>query len=209
VPAADDELKLYFDYKSPFAYLAMAPALDLPLRYAVRLRPLPFLLRIKGKGERSVYSEWKVRYSYMDARRWANRRGGLVIKGPPKIYDSSPALIGGLFAQQQGGFREYSLEVFRRFFERRLEIDRADEIGALLEELGHSQADWRAFLEGPGPDRLERSIDEGHEDQVFGVPIFVFRGELFWGYDRMPLLEERLLAARLARETGGADGRNA
>ncbi len=41
-----DELKLYFDYKSPFAYLAMEPALDLPSRYALRLRPLPFLLRI-------------------------------------------------------------------------------------------------------------------------------------------------------------------
>jgi 2-hydroxychromene-2-carboxylate isomerase len=64
---ADEELKLYFDYKSPFAYLAMEPALALPARYAVALRPLPFLLRIKGKGERSVYSEWQVRRSYLDA----------------------------------------------------------------------------------------------------------------------------------------------
>jgi 2-hydroxychromene-2-carboxylate isomerase len=209
VPAADDELKLYFDYKSPFAYLAMEPALDLPERYAVRVRALPFLLRIKGKGERSVYSEWKVRYSYLDARRWANRRGGLVIKGPPKIYDSRPALIGALFAQQAGGFREYSLAVFRGFFERSLEIDRAEEIGALLEKQGHAPAAWRAFYEGPGPALLERSIDEGHEDHVFGVPIFVFRGELFWGYDRMPLLEERLRACGLAREAAALDGRNA
>ena len=33
-----EELKLYFDYKSPFAYLAMEPALALPERYALRLR---------------------------------------------------------------------------------------------------------------------------------------------------------------------------
>ena len=39
----------------------------------------PFQLRIKGKGERSVYSEYKV-YSYLDARRWANLRGGLVLR---------------------------------------------------------------------------------------------------------------------------------
>jgi 2-hydroxychromene-2-carboxylate isomerase len=37
-------------------------------------------------------------------------------------------------------------------------------------------------------------------DQVFGVPIFYFRGEPFWGYDRMPLLEERLTEAGLKRE---------
>jgi 2-hydroxychromene-2-carboxylate isomerase len=194
-----EELKLYFDYKSPFAYLAMQPALDLPERYALRLRPLPFLLRIKGKGERSVYSEWKVRYSYLDARRFANARGGLVIKGPLKIYDSRPALIGGLFALREGGFREYSLEVFRRFFERRLEIDRPEQIAALLGEQGHSPGAYLAWLEQEGAAELERCIDEGHSDQVFGVPIFVWRGELFWGYDRMPLLEARLRECGLAR----------
>jgi 2-hydroxychromene-2-carboxylate isomerase len=200
-----DELKLYFDYKSPFAYLAMEPALDLPSRYAVRLRALPFLLRIKGKGERSIYSEWKVRYSYLDARRWANKRGGFPIKGPPKIYDSRPALIGGLFAQREGDFRAYSLEVFRRFFERTLEIDEPDQIAALLAEQGHAPKAYAKFLAGEGAALLEQCIDEGHEDQVFGVPIFVFRGELFWGYDRMPLLEERLREAGLAR--AGAGGR--
>src|SRR5262245_38206328 len=169
-----DELKLYFDYKSPFAYLAMQPALELPDRYALRLRPLPFLLRIKGKGERSVYSEWKVRYSYLDARRWANKRGGLVIKGPPKIYDSRPALIGGLFTLREGGFREYSLAVFRGFFERTLEIDEPEQITALLAAQGHDASAYEKYLEGEGAAELERCIDEGHEDQVFGVPIFVF-----------------------------------
>jgi hypothetical protein len=52
----------------------------------------------KGKGERSIYSEHKARYSYMDARSWANRRGGFHIMGSLKVYDSTPALIGGLFA---------------------------------------------------------------------------------------------------------------
>src|SRR6185295_3152673 len=87
---AREELKLYFDYKSPFAYLAKDPAFALPDRYAVSLRWIPFVLRIKGKGERSIYSEHKARYSYFDARRWANRRGGFRIMGPLKVYDSTP-----------------------------------------------------------------------------------------------------------------------
>ena len=37
------------------------------------------------------------------------------------------------------------------------------------------------------------------DDHVFGVPLFWFRGEPFWGHDRMALLEERLAEAGLAR----------
>jgi 2-hydroxychromene-2-carboxylate isomerase len=196
---APEELKLYFDYKSPFAYLALQPAFALPEAYAVDLRWIPFTLRIKGSGERSVYSEWKVRYSYMDARRWANRRGGFPIMGPRKVYDSSPALVGGLFAQRCGCFRPYSELVFSRFFERTLEIDRPEEIGAVFEELGKSGKDYAAYLASEGPAALDAAIEEAHRDRIFGVPIFVFRGELFWGHDRMPLLEERLTEAGLAR----------
>ena len=141
------ELKIYFDYKSPYAYLAMEPAFALPDRYDVSLRFLPFTLRIKGKGERSTYSEWKARYSYMDARRWANRRGGFTIRGPKKVYDSSPALIGGLFAQREGFFERYSLEVFRRFFEHRLEIDEPDAVAAFVAEIAGAAAAERDFLD--------------------------------------------------------------
>lgn len=186
------ELKLYFDYKSPFAYLAMEPAFALPERYAVRLRWIPFLLRIKGRGERSRYSDWKAEYSYFDARRWANRRGGFPIKGPLKIYDSTPALMGGLFAERHGVFRAYTETTFARFFRRELEIDRPEAVASLLEELGASGQDYLAFAAGEGAAALEACIEEGHADRIFGVPIFVFEGERFWGYDRMPLLEERL-----------------
>jgi len=37
------------------------------------------------------------------------------------------------------------------------------------------------------------------EDHIFGVPIFVFGGEPFWGHDRLPVLEERLRESGLAR----------
>ncbi len=187
-----EELKVYYDYKSPYAYLAVEPALGLPERYRVRTRWLPFTLRIKGKGQRSIYSEWKARYSYMDARRWANRRGGFKIMGPKKVYDTTPALIGGLFADREGFFPEYSKEAFTRFFERRLELDEPEPIADLVAECGGDRAAFVAYLEGDGPRDLEASVDEAHEDEIFGVPIFVLRGEKFWGHDRIPLLEERL-----------------
>jgi 2-hydroxychromene-2-carboxylate isomerase len=196
-----EEIKLYFDYKSPFAFLAAEPAFALEERYAVRLRWIPYQLRIKGKGERSVYSEWKVLYSYLDARRAANRRGGIVLRGPRKVYDTTPALIGGLFAMQAGLFRPYTLQAFARFFRHELELDVPEAIEALLGELGAAPGAFRAYLQGEGPAALDAALAEGERDHIFGVPIFVHRGEPFWGHDRIPLLEERLAEHGLVQRT--------
>src|SRR5712692_9739664 len=128
------EIKMYSDYKSPFAYLAFDPAFALESRYNVRIRWIPFQLRIKGKGERSAYSEFKVRYSYLDARRWAAPRG-ILIRGPRKIYDTTPALIGGLFADRHGRLIDYSRRAFELFFKRELEVDQPDAVAELIARL--------------------------------------------------------------------------
>jgi 2-hydroxychromene-2-carboxylate isomerase len=193
-----EEVKLYFDYKSPFAYLASGPAFALDGRYRVRVRWIPIQLRIKGPGSRSIRSDWKARYSYLDARRFAAPRG-IVIKGPKKIYDTEPALIGALFAMHHGCFERYTAEAYRRFFVRELELDQPDAIAALLAELGVDGEAYRGYLAGPGRDDYAACEHEAETDHVFGVPIFVFRGELFWGHDRMPQLEARLLENGLAR----------
>ena len=59
----------------------------------------------------------------------------------------------------------------------------------------------RGRLSGQGLDeaQLAACVAEADADHAFGVPLFLFRGEQFWGHDRMPLLEERLTAAGLRR----------
>jgi 2-hydroxychromene-2-carboxylate isomerase len=196
------EVKMYSDYKSPYAYLAFDPGMALEQRFAVRVRWRPFQLRLKGKGERSVYSEYKVKYSYLDARRWANMRpGGLVLKGPLKIYDTTPALIGGLYAETQGRLVDYSRTVFQRFFRRELEVDQPGAVAAVIAELGMSDQGYRDYLAGEGMAAYERAQEEAVADRIFGVPIFVFEGEPFWGHDRIDLLERRLAEAGLALES--------
>jgi 2-hydroxychromene-2-carboxylate isomerase len=194
------EVKMYSDYKSPYAYLAFDPGMALEEKFDVRVRWRPFQLRLKGKGERSVYSEYKIRYSYLDARRWANMRpGGLVIKGPLKIYDTTPALVGGLYAETQGRLLDYSRAVFERFFRRELEVDQPDAVAAVIAALGLSVEGYRDYLAGEGMRAYEAAQAEATADRIFGVPIFIFEGEPFWGHDRIGLLEQRLAEAGLAR----------
>jgi 2-hydroxychromene-2-carboxylate isomerase len=195
------EVKMYSDYKSPYAYLAFDPGFELEQKYNVRVRWRPFQLRLKGKGQRSVYSEYKVKYSYLDARRWANLRpGSLMLRGPLKIYDTTPALVGGLFADQHGHLVAYSRMVFDKFFRRELEVDQADAVAGLIASMGMSEAAYREYLAGEGMRDYEAAHEEATGDSIFGVPIFVFKGEPFWGHDRIGLLEHRLTEAGLARE---------
>jgi 2-hydroxychromene-2-carboxylate isomerase len=80
------EVKMYSDFKSPYAYLAFDPGMSLGQRFDVRVRWIPFQLRLKGKGERSVYSEYKVKYSYRRLRRTKSSCGVLrKIKFEPRL----------------------------------------------------------------------------------------------------------------------------
>jgi 2-hydroxychromene-2-carboxylate isomerase len=191
------EVKMYSDFKSPYAYLAFDPGMALGERFNVQVRWIPFQLRLKGKGERSVYSEYKVKYSYLDARRWAKPRG-LRIRGPLKIYDTAPAAIGGLFAEKHGRLLDFGRAAFKSFFVREFEADQPEAVARLVSELGLSEREFLEYLPGEGREAYERCQEEAASDQVFGVPFFLFAGEPFWGYDRIPLLEQRLAEAGLA-----------
>src|SRR5262249_42597903 len=191
------EVKMYSDFKSPYAFLAFDPGMTLEQRFDVRVRWIPFQLRVKGKGERSVYSEYKVKYSYLDARRWAKPRG-LWIRGPLKVYDTTPAAIGGVFAGTHGRLLDFGRLAFKKFFLREFEADQPEAVARLIAELGLSDRHYLEYLAGEGRAAYERCQEEAAADHVFGVPFFLFAGEPFWGYDRLALLEQRLEEAGLA-----------
>ena len=122
-----------------------------------------------------------------------------MLRGPLKIYDTTPALIGSLFAVKHGRFLEFGRIVYEQFFRRELEIDEVDVVVGVLKRLGLDEAEFRAFLAGEGLAEYERIQEESIADQVFGVPIMVLDGEQFWGYDRIGLLEMRLKERGLER----------
>src|SRR5258708_7387644 len=123
----------------------------------------------------------------MDARRTENEGSDKkIIRGPLKIYDTAPALIGGLFAEKQGKIVEYSRRVFELFFKRELAVDEVEAMTKFMDEFGLSGKDYRAYFDGDGQRDYTNAQQEASADQVFGVPICIFRGEQFWGNGRIP-----------------------
>src|SRR5215475_15473948 len=139
----------YFDYKSPYAYLAQEETYRLQEDFDVEVDWVPYTLDIPsylGAAEvdesgrviqetRNAHQWRRVKYSYMDCRREANRRG-LVIRGPRKIFDSSLANAGMLYAKRHGTFRAYHDSVFERFWKRELDIESPAALAPVLAECG-------------------------------------------------------------------------
>ena len=69
----------------------------------------------------------------------------------------------------------------------------------VIASIGLPEQGYRDYLAGEGSADYEHAQEEAVVDQVFGVPMFYFENEPFWGYDRMGLLEHRLIEAGLRR----------
>jgi 2-hydroxychromene-2-carboxylate isomerase len=196
-------IKFYYDFKSPFTYLAFGPALELEKTHRVELRFIPHVFDFEAYGgmlERRSERDWfKVRYLYQDARRFARERG-IIIRGPQKLFDSRVALISGLFAERQGKFRAYAAEVFRRFFLRELNIEDVDALAGVVSETGMDAGEFRQFVSTTGQEALREALAEGERDGVFGVPLLFVAGEPFWGNDRIPWLIKKLDTMGLRRQ---------
>jgi 2-hydroxychromene-2-carboxylate isomerase len=195
----------YFDYKSPYAYLAQEETYRLASEFSGEINWLPLTLDIPsflGSAEvdntrkvlheaRNAHQWRRVKYSYMDCRREANRRG-LVIRGPQKIFDSSIAHIGMLYAKRQGNWRRYHDVVYERFWRRELNIEDPQVIQQVLSEVGIAPAGFLSYLQGEGRQEHDRIRTEAEDAGAFGVPSYLVNGELFWGAERIMRVRERL-----------------
>lgn len=198
----------WFDYKSPYAFLAQEETFALAAELDVELELVPYTLDIPaylGSAElddagrvvdedRNPHQWRRVHYAYMDCRREARRRG-LVLRGPRRIFDSSVAHIGFLWARQQGDPRGYHGAVFERFFRREFDPGDAEAVAGQLATAGFSTQGFEEFLVGAGRAEHDRLRFEAEAIGVFGVPSYRVDGELYWGAERLERVRARLLGA--------------
>ena len=199
--ASSAPLIVYIDYKSPYAYLAIEPTCAIEDQLGIEVDWRPFTLDIpsylgsarlshEGKvveNDRSPGQWTKVKYAYHDVRCYGSLRG-LVIRGATKMWDSSLAGIGMLWAKNQGRavLRAYSRLLFERFWKRELNLEDAGIIERVVGDAGADTAGFRDYASGEGRilhDRIQRAaFDAG----IFGVPTYVIDGEVFFGREHLP-----------------------
>ncbi len=198
---SDSPLIVYMDFKSPYAYMALEPTYRLEDELGIEIdwRPLtldiPSFLgsaRVDGKGtvlesQRSPEQWSTVKYAYRDSKRTARHRG-VMLKGTVKIWDSSLAGIGILWAKahDRATLKRYFFNVYRKFWRRELDIEDTAVVEAMLAAAGGPTAGFREYACGEGRtlhDSLQHSLLPAG---LFGVPSYVVGGRVFFGREHLP-----------------------
>lgn len=194
-------LEFYFDFMSPFAYLAqtqlgrLARAHGLTVDYAaVDLQRLKAAIGNSGPSNRDM--PVKLRYLHTDLRRWARRYN--VPFGIIGNHNCRALNIGTAYARERGYDALYVTRTFHQLWgvgglapdDEQLQGDIADAMGwnrsGFLDYL-HSSAAAALYEE-----RTARAADHG----IFGVPTLRIDGQIWWGNDRLVLLEDYLTSGQ-------------
>jgi 2-hydroxychromene-2-carboxylate isomerase len=199
--ASSAPLIAYIDYKSPYAYLAIAPtcAVEDELGIAIDWRPFTLDIasylgsaRLDPEGKvvenQRTPGQWaRVKYAYRDVRRYGSFRG-LVVRGTTKIWNSSLAGIGLLWAKQhdKAVLRAYSNLVYERFWKRELDIENPAVIEAVLGEAGARTRGFQEYAAGDGRELHDHIQRTAFDAGIFGVPTYVIDGEIFFGRENLP-----------------------
>lgn len=200
-------IDIYIDFKSPYAYLAINPSIKFAKRNELKINWLPCVLEIpdflgsaKVDDQRNILEsdrnphQWRrVKYSYMDCRRYANIRD-ITIRGPQKIWNTQLISIALLWTKNNNYeltelFIEY---VFEKFWKRELDIEDYSVITSILKHIGINSNFFKEWSINDGKKELEVITEKGQEKGVFGVPSYYFDNELFWGREHLPMIEAKI-----------------
>ncbi len=173
-------LDWYFDFVSPFSYLALPRLAELSQGYTLRYRPILFaeLLRRSGNlgpAEMPTKRLWTYRFCV-----WQAGEQGIAFRFPATHpFNPLPYLRLAVAADN-------SPDVIRRIFNTLWTegVDPADEsiVARLARECG---IDLRNLAEPKVKDALRAHTEEAITRGVFGVPTLLVGEELFWGVDAM------------------------
>lgn len=195
--ARSAELKLFFNFRSPYCYLASKTLFSLVDDYRVELlwRPLG------GWDGRSPPERAKVKVplTRQDVARWA-RRMNIPCVPPPITTDPTPAGVVSLLAEEKGCLRDYVLAATHAEWGQGRDIGQQDILCAAAARAGLDAAEVAAALGDPARRQvLEDNWREAQSLGVIGVPTFVIGEQIFWGNDRIDFAREHLQEAGLAR----------
>lgn len=195
-------LEFFFDYGSPYSYLAATQVEAVAARASAEVMWKPFLLgavlKATGSGQSEAASHmYKARYFYKDLQDWTRFYGLPPLVLPPQFpVESLKANRLGLVAQQKGKLSAYTRTVYDAAFVRGIDISQPQVLTELVAQVGlDPQEAFARMLSQEIKDRLRKNTDDAVERGAFGAPTFFVGDEMFFGNDRLFFVEQALQKA--------------
>jgi 2-hydroxychromene-2-carboxylate isomerase len=185
-------IDFYFDFSSPYGYLASTQIDDLAVRHGRTVTWRPYLLgaafKVSGAQPLTSLPPIKADYFRRDFGRSA-RMLGIAFKMPAKFpflaVQASRAFYW-LTDRDAGKAKALAKAIYAAAFVEGRDVSGAEAVAEIAAGLGIERA---AVLV---KERLRAEVDAGLARGVFGSPFIFVDGEPFWGSDRLPMIEEWL-----------------
>jgi 2-hydroxychromene-2-carboxylate isomerase len=210
------KLEFFYDCSSPWTYLAFHRVEEVAARGGAELHFRPILVGgVFNAVNPSVYESRakpvaaKAAYIRKDQQDWA-RLYGIRIGQPPVFpVNSVKAMRAAFVAQEHGRIAPFSRAVFEAYWGDLQDISQDAVLRPIVERVGLDWAEVSAKIADEAyKKKLRDSTDELIARGGFGSPtFFVDRDDMYFGNDRIPLVEAALAAAQRATGAAGAGQR--
>lgn len=189
-------IHFYFDFSSPYGYLAAEQIESLGKRANHEVVWHPILLGVIFKatgGQPLTLAPMKGDYSLNDFKRSAAFYG--LTYNPPTTFPiaTQNPCRAVLWAQKQDAqkAKQLALALYRGFFVQDRDIGKLDVIADIATTQGFdADALIAAIQTDEIKNELKTKVEAVVAQKIFGSPFFVVDGEQFWGADRLPMLEK-------------------
>jgi 2-hydroxychromene-2-carboxylate isomerase len=192
-------LEFFFDYVSPFSYLANTQLPAIARRTKAELVYRPFFLGgvMQATGNQPPATlPARAKYMPKDIQRWV-RRYGIEFAGNPHFpMQTLTAMRAALAAQDAGVFPAYHEALFRAAWGQPKNLGDPAVLRDVIAKAGlDPEPLLAAAATEPLKERLKANTTEAVTRGAFGAPTFFVGDEIFFGNDRLDFVEEALGAA--------------
>ena len=198
-------VEFFFDYGSPYSYLANTQLPALRARSGCEIVYRPMLLGgvFKATGNQSPALEpveAKRRYGAAEILRWVERLGVAFQMNPHFPINTLGLMRAAHAAQKHGVFDAFHAAVYPAFWARGENLGDPPVVVRVLREAGlDAVALLAAAKEDAAKAALRATTDEAVERGAFGAPTFFVGDEMFFGQDRLDFVERALGAGEARR----------
>ena len=198
------QVDYYFSLQSPWAYIGHEPFRDLVSTYDLKVNHKPVVLvdLFSETGGCRLMKRHPVRQRYrmVELQRWRDKRG-LKFHLQPANWPFNARLADGVvIAAIEAGHDpdRYLRRAFAAVWEDQLNLADPATLAKLADESRACPAsNWSS---APASEEISAAYEQNRQDalaaDVFGSPVYVLDGEVFWGQDRIELLADALKSGR-------------